>query len=237
VFFCSEAAVRQSPLIFHTFSDRHACVQALSSELVAQLQAALQVKPRARLLLPGGSGPQLLLPELASAALDWSRVDLSATDERWVPANDDASNWRLLQQGLSQAACLDPRQGATPELAVQGWQAQLSAWLPLDAVLLGMGEDGHFASLFAHMPGLVAALEPSSKPACLLAQAPSEPRVRLSANLALLAATQWLGLLVFGAAKRELLEAVLADTPASRALPVHALIWRTEQPVQVYCAP
>ena len=67
--------------------------------------------------------------------------------------------------------------------------------------------------------------------------APSEPRVRLSANLALLAATQWLGLLVFGAAKRELLETVLADTPASRALPVHALIWRTEQPVQIYYAP
>jgi 6-phosphogluconolactonase len=229
--------VRQSPLILHTFSDRHACVQALSSELVAQLQAALQARPRARLLLPGGSGPQLLLPELASAALDWSRVDLSATDERWVPANDDASNWRLLQQGLPQTACLDPRQGTTPELAVQGWQAQLSAWLPLDAVLLGMGEDGHFSSLFAHMSGLVAALDPSGGPACLLAQAPSEPRLRLSTNLALLAATQWLGLLVFGAAKRELLEAVLADTQASRALPVHGLIWRTEQPVQVYCAP
>lgn len=229
--------MRPSPAIIHAFSDRHACVQALSSELAVQLQAALQVKPRARLLLPGGRGPQLLLPVLAGTALDWSRVDLSATDERWVPADDAASNWRLLQQGLPLAACLDPRQGATPELAVQGWQAQLSAWLPLDAVLLGMGEDGHFASLFAQMPGLAAALEPGSEPACLLAQAPSEPRLRLSANLALLAATQWLGLLVFGAAKRELLEAVLADTPASRALPVHALIWRTEQPVQLYCAP
>lgn len=229
--------MRQSPVIMHTFENRQACVQALSSELAAQLQAALQVKPRARLLLPGGSGPQLLLPVLASAALDWSRVDLSATDERWVPANDDASNWRLLQQGVPQAACLDPRQGITRELAVQGWQAQLRAWLPLEAVLLGMGEDGHFASLFAQMPGLAAALEPGAEPACLLAHAPSEPRVRLSANLALLAATQWLGLLVFGAAKRELLETVLADTPASCALPVHALIWRTEQPVQVYYAP
>lgn len=226
-----------SPVSFHVFNDRQACVQALSSELAAQLQAALQARPRARLLLPGGSGPQSLLPELASAALDWPRVDLSATDERWVPACDDASNWRLLQQGLPGAVCLDPRQGETPELAVQGWQAQLSAWLPLDAVLLGMGEDGHFASLFAQMPGLPAALDARAEHACLLALAPSEPRVRLSANLALLAATHWLGLLVFGAAKRELLEAVLADTPASRLLPVHGLIWRTEQAVQVYYAP
>ena len=229
--------MRQSPINFHSFSDRHACVLALSCQLVAQLQAALQARPRARLLLPGGSGPQLLLPELASAALDWSRIDLSATDERWVPANDDASNWRLLQQGLPGAVCLDPRQGETPELAAQAWGGQLKRWLPLDGVLLGVGEDGHFASLFAQMPGLPAALDPGGEPACLLAQAPSEPRVRLSANLALLAATQWLGLLVFGAAKRELLEAVLADTPASRLLPVHGLIWRTEQAVQVYYAP
>jgi 6-phosphogluconolactonase len=229
--------VSHTPAIIHAFNDRQACVQALSAELTARLQAALQGKPRARLLLPGGSGPQLLLPVLAEAGLDWSRVDLSATDERWVPAHDDASNLRLLQQGLPCAVCLDPRQGVTPELAAQAWGAQLSRWLPLDAVLLGMGEDGHFASLFSQMPGLPAALDPDGEPAALLAQAPSEPRLRLSTNLALLAASQWLGLLVFGAAKRALLEAVLADAPASRAWPVHALIWRTEQAVQVYYAP
>lgn len=227
----------ESSAILHVFNDRQTCVQALSAALVAQLQAALQVNLRARLLLPGGSGPQLLLPVLANAAVDWSRVELSATDERWVPAQDAASNWRLLQQGLPQALCLDPRQGTTPELAAQAWGEQLSRWLPLDAVLLGMGEDGHFASLFSQMPGLSAALDPDCAPTALLAQAPSEPRVRLSTNLALLAASQWLGLLVFGKAKQAMLEAVLADTPASRAWPVHALIWRTAQPVQVYYAP
>ncbi|MFT5782142.1 MAG: 6-phosphogluconolactonase [Pseudomonas sp.] len=229
--------MRQSPAIIHAFNDRQTCVQALSAELAAQLWAALQDRPRARLLLPGGSGPQLLLPVLAEAGLDWSRVDLSATDERWVPAQDAASNWHLLQQGLPRAVCLDPRQGATSELAAQAWGAQLSRWLPLDVVLLGMGEDGHFASLFSHMPGLPAALDPDSEPAALLALAPSEPRLRLSTNLALLAASQWLGLLVFGTSKCALLDAVLADTPTSRAWPVHALIWRTEKPVQVYYAP
>jgi 6-phosphogluconolactonase len=229
--------VNQLPAIIHAFDDRQACVQALSAQLVEQLQAALRDKARARLLLPGGSGPQLLLPVLANAAMEWPRIDLSATDERWVPAHDDASNWRLLQQGLPKAHCLDPRQGETPELAAQAWGAQLSRWLPLDAVLLGMGEDGHFASLFSQMPGLPAALDPDGAPATLLARTPSEPRVRLSTNLALLAASQWLGLLVFGAAKRDMLAALLADTPASRAWPVHALIWRTKQAVQVYYAP
>ena len=227
----------QSPAIIYAFGERRDCVQALSGELAVQLQAALSAKPRARMLLPGGSSPQLLLPILAEAALDWSRVDLSGTDERWVPASDPASNLRLLRQGLPGAVCLDPRQGATPELAAQAWGAQLRTWLPLDLVLLGMGEDGHFASLFADMPDLAAALDPDGEPAALLAQAPSEPRVRLSTNLALLASSQWLGLLVFGAAKCAMLEAVLADTPASRAWPVHALIWRTPQPVQIFFAP
>lgn len=227
----------QPPAVIHAFSERLDCAIALSAQLATQLQAALHAKPRARMLLPGGSGPQLLLPLLAKAALDWSRIDLSATDERWVPAHDGASNWRLLKQGLPAAACLDPRQDANPERAAQVWGDKLATWLPLDAVLLGMGEDGHFASLFAQMPGLDAALDPMQAPAALLAQAPSEPRLRLSTNLALLASSQWLGLLVFGAAKREMLEAVLADTPASRAWPVHALIWRTAPTVQIFFAP
>ncbi|MBX9755920.1 MAG: 6-phosphogluconolactonase [Pseudomonadaceae bacterium] len=229
--------MHRPPAIIHAFSERLDCVQALSVELAAQLQATLSAKPRASMLLPGGSSPQLLLPLLAEAALDWSRVDLSATDERWVAASDPASNLRLLRQGLPGAVCLDPRLGATPELAAQAWGAQLRTWLPLDVVLLGMGEDGHFASLFAQMPGLAVALDPTQAPAALLAQASSEPRVRLSTNLALLASSQWLGLLVFGAAKREMFEAVLADTPASRAWPVHALIWQTRQPVQIFFAP
>lgn len=227
----------QLPATLYAFSDRQACVQALSAELVARLQAALQVRPRARLLLPGGSGPQLLLPQLAAAALDWSRVDISPTDERWVAAQAPASNWRLLSAGLPAAHCLDPRQAATPELAAQHWGGQLLAWLPLDAVLLGMGEDGHCASLFAGMPGLMTALDPAAPPAALPARAPEEPRVRLSLNLALLARTGWLGLLVFGSGKREMLEALLCDAPHSRQWPIHQLFYQAGQPVQVYWAP
>lgn len=235
--FCYEAIVSQLPATLYTFSDRQACVQALSAELVARLQAALQVRSRARLVLPGGSGPQLLLPQLAAAALDWSRVDLSPSDERWVAADDPASNWRLLRDGLPVAHCLDPRQGATPVLAAQHWGALLQDWLPLDAVLLGMGEDGHCASLFAGMPGLMAALDPAATPAALSALAPAEPRVRLSLNLAMLARTGWLGLLVFGVRKRKMLDALSSDAPHSRNWPIHQLFYQAGQPVQVYWAP
>lgn len=220
------------------FSQRDCCVQQLAADLAEQLNVQLAQCSRAALLLPGGSSPQLLLPVLAQCGLDWTRVDLCSTDERWVPAASAQSNWRLLQAGLPGSACLDPRQAATtPEQAARRWAQQLIAWLPFAAVLLGMGEDGHFASLFPSMPGLAAALDPQTPPATLVAQAPSEPRVRLSPNLALLCTTRWLGLLAFGERKRQLIDAVLADEPESHDLPLYALLRHSPLPVRLYWAP
>ena len=194
------------PAVLHTFATRSACLQALADELVTHLQRAVAGQGRASLLLPGGSSPAPLLPLLSAAELDWSRVMASPSDERWVPAEDERSNLRLLRAGVPGAQWLDPRQGSTPEQAARHWGGQLQSWLPLTAVLLGMGEDGHFASLFPGMPGLEAALDRAAEPAALPAQAPSEPRLRLTPNLALLRRSDWLGLLVFGGAKRALLE-------------------------------
>lgn len=217
-------------VVLHEFPDRLSCCQRLAADLVAVLERTLQQQARAALLLPGGSSPQLLLPQLAAQALDWSRIDVSPSDERWVAADAPESNYRLLHEGLPLASCLDPRQGAGVEAAAQHWQAQLQAWLPFAAVLLGMGEDGHFASLFPGMPGLAAALDGQAPPAVLPALAPGEPRQRLSPNLAMLCRSQWLGLLAFGASKRHLLK-------APDGLPLQALLGNGRLPVQVYWAP
>lgn len=77
---------------------RDLCVQQLAADLAEQLNLQLAQQRRAALLLPGGSSPQLLLPVLAQCGLDWARIDLCPTDERWVPAESAQSNWRLLRQ-------------------------------------------------------------------------------------------------------------------------------------------
>ena len=223
--------------VFHRHPDRDSCVATLAEVLVERLRLALQEGGRASLLLPGGQSPVPLLHRLAVQALEWSRVDLSPSDERWVAADDPASNLQLLRSALPQAQWLDPRQGATPGLAAQGWGERLRDWLPLTAVLLGMGEDGHIASLFPGMPGLAAALSEAALPAALVGVAPVEPHQRLSPNLALLKQSDWLGLLVFGSAKRELLEAVLADRAETRHLPVHALVQQAGSRLQIHWAP
>ena len=175
------------------------------------------------LLLPGGSSPALLLQHLAGRELDWQGLLVRPTDERWVDADDAASNLRLLREALPQAEVLDPRQGDDPQAAAESWGVQLAARLPLTAVLLGMGEDGHIASLFPAMPGLAAGLDVHSRPCCLPGLAPQPPAVRLTASLSLLLASDWIGLLVFGEHKRQLLQRVMAD-PAASPLPVARLI-------------
>ncbi len=224
----------QNLLHFHTLRDD--CLRALAADLVMQIQATLAQQSRAALILPGGSSPQALLPLLAHQ-LESARLDLSPSDERWVAAQAAESNWQLLHQGLPQANCLDPRQGATPEQSALSWGEQLMQWPSFSAVLLGMGEDGHIASLFPGMPGLATALDPQALPAALPALAPQEPRQRLSLNLAMLQRGQWLGLLAFGARKRELIESVLSDQPAARELPLYAWLQRSPLPVNIYWAP
>lgn len=117
------------------------------------------------------------------------------------------------------------------------WGEHLTQWPSFSAVLLGMGEDGHIASLFPGMPGLATALDPQALPAALPALAPQEPRQRLSLNLAMLQRGQWLGLLAFGGRKRELIESVLSDHPAARELPLYAWLQHSPLPVNIYWAP
>lgn len=225
-----------SQYLLNCHAQRDDCLKVLAVDLLAQVQTTLAQQARAGLILPGGSSPQALLPLLAQQ-LDSQRIDLSPSDERWVPAQAAESNWQLLHQGLPQANCLDPRQGVTLEQSASSWGEQLAQWSPFSAVLLGMGEDGHIASLFPGMPGLADALDPQALPAALPALAPQEPRQRLSLNLAMLQRGQWLGLLAFGARKRELIESVLSDQPAARELPLYAWLQRSPLLVNIYWAP
>lgn len=100
-----------------------------------------------------------------------------------------------------------------------------------------MGDDGHIASLFPGMPDLIPALQLHQAPAALVGLAPDEPKVRLSLNMAMLCATGWLAVLVFGQSKRAMLDRVLANDPTTQALPIYHLLWNAPLPVHVYWAP
>ncbi|MDY7218832.1 6-phosphogluconolactonase [Denitrificimonas sp. JX-1] len=221
----------------HKFINQQACNEALTQELASCIMQAFTTQAKVSVILPGGSTPGGLLQLLSQEDMRWSDLQVSPTDERWVAADSEYSNSKMLAQALPQAQLLDPRLADSAEASSVAWAAVMQKHLPVAATLLGMGGDGHIASLFPGMPGLATALQLCEEPSALVGLAPDEPEVRLSLNLSMLCATQWLGLLVFGEEKWQMLERVLAHDPTTQALPIYQLLWHAPQPIHIYWAP
>ena len=188
------------------------------------MNAALAARLLASLALPGGSTPRLYLPAITALALDWSRVVVTLSDERWVPLNDPQSNERLVCDALQRGPAKQARVvglktlDADPEQALPAVETRLATvpW-PLDLVVLGVGDDGHIASLFPGSPW--SADTRSEKIVATTAPLPLHSRISLSMP-ALLEAHSIL-LVATGAAKIRLIERALSKTPGE--LPVEQL--------------
>lgn len=196
-----------------------ACAVAIAAELRRELQR----RPRARLLLSGGTTPAPVYRALARAPLDWARVDVALVDERWLQPGDPDSNAWLVRQHLlrdnAAAARFESltRPGQRIEEAVAA--ANAHALQPAGAVVLGMGEDGHTASLFPGMAGLERAL--ASRQAYVAVDAEGCPGARdwprrISLTPRGLAQAQARYLLIHGAGKREAFLHALASGDPQR---------------------
>ncbi|XXF79041.1 6-phosphogluconolactonase [Myxococcaceae bacterium GXIMD 01537] len=200
--------------------------EALASEAAAwfaqALGAALAARPRCSFALSGGSTPGPVLRALATHPVDWSRVDFFFVDERCVPPDSPESNYRLARENLFERVGATPAQvfrmeGERPDAdaAARDYETRLPE--ALDVVLLGLGEDGHVASLF---PGSPALQEEERR--VLAVVGPKPPPRRLTLTLpALLGAREVLGV-VAGAGKREAVRQVLSGGGVPGALVTNA---------------
>lgn len=230
-------------MILARHHDLPAAAGALAVEVVAALQQGLATRGAASLAVPGGRTPVPLFRALRAASLDWARVSVTLTDDRRVPVDDPASNAALVRaellQGPAAAARFFPLHDGSstaPDAAEGVWRSLQEMPWPLDAAVLGMGEDGHFASLFPGNPQLPQALDPGAMPGCVAMQAPVAPHARLSLNLAALRQARRLFLLVGGAAKHTLLLQAARETVAGQ-WPVTALLALRHPVPEVYWAP
>ena len=220
-----------------------AAAQALAETVAADLTAALAARPRASLVVSGGRSPIAFFEILREAALDWSRVVVTLADERWVPPEHPDSNARLvaahLLQGAAGAAQFVPlwSGAATPAAAIAERTAALAElpW-PIDALVLGMGEDGHTASLFPGAAGIAAALNPRGAALLAAIDPPAAPHPRLSLTLRALLDSRRIHLPLGGAAKQAVYREALASGDATR-WPIAAVLAQTAVLVRVYLSP
>jgi len=224
----------------HRFADLPSLTDSLVEVVSRLLQKSLAHEQRASLVVPGGRTPVPFFEKLSQQSLDWDRVFISLTDERWVSPRDPASNERLLRDHLVRNEAAKAHVVGLKSFTADASAGAAKAWhrlevmpRPFDVVVLGMGEDGHFASLFPDDPASARALDPAQPPGCVAVRAPVEPSLRVSLNLSALLQAKQLILLATGDRKWQLLEQERVPT-LSRRLPVHQLFIQERTPVAIY---
>lgn len=218
--------------VVHRYATHAAASAALADEVAASLREAVSLRGEASLAVPGGTTPAEFLVALGERPLDWERVTVLLTDERWVPPDHPRSNTALVHrtlwaQGRPHRWYPMWREGVTPDEATAPLEAGAGAAVfPLDVVVLGMGEDGHVASLF---PGDESGHADAASRFVAVRGPGGEPRVSLSA--AVLAQAREVYLLLRGAAKLAVLQRALGG-----GLPVARLVAARNGRVHVYAS-
>lgn len=221
----------------HEFANAEAQAEALADAVAGALSGTLAARTAGRrvtLAVSGGTSPRRFLTRLASRAVDWTRLDLTLVDDRWVGPDDADSNQRLVRETLLQGPAAAARFLPLVEPALDaraGAEALNRAGVPAlpDVAVLGMGEDGHTASLFADAPEWPAVL---STPARFVAVHPgAAPHARISLSLQALLAIDHLFLQIGQGAKRAVLERARSE-PGDNA--ISKLIANRSQDLDVY---
>lgn len=192
-----------SPVRWHHFPDPAAVADETVRRILGAAGAAIARRGVFRIVLAGGSTPERAYRQLAASEADWSRWELYLGDERCLPADDAGRNSVMIENAwlkgsavqVGQVHWIHAERGA--EQGALDYEVVIRPALPFDVVLLGMGEDGHTASLFpGHQHDPARLVVPVSG-------APKPPPERISLGFGALAQTREMLLLVTGAAKRD----------------------------------
>jgi 6-phosphogluconolactonase len=213
--------------------------QSLALSVAQQLRAAIEAKGAATLVVSGGRSPVAFFQHLAKEALDWSKVVVSLADERWVPVEHADSNAGLLKRYLLQGAAAKAQflslysASANLEAAAEQADRRLAELPPIDVLILGMGDDGHTASLFPGSPNLHEALDQNGVRRCWPMLAPTVPHQRLTMSRALLASATHKVLSISGQSKLTTLNAAVAGDNVAE-MPIRAFLQPT---LEIYWCP
>uniref|UniRef100_UPI004055DC61 6-phosphogluconolactonase n=1 Tax=Candidatus Electronema sp. TaxID=2698783 RepID=UPI004055DC61 len=226
----------------HSFPDQQTLVNALAEHLAAALRRDIAAQGRASLAVSGGSTPLPLFERLSALDIPWHNVLITLADERWVDAASPDSNETLVRRSLLRNRAVPATfiglktAAATAAAGAADCEARL-ATLPksFTAVILGMGNDGHIASLFPCAPQLLDAADLHCGRRCAALRPQTAPHERISLTLPALLDTREIILHITGPEKKAVLEQALAAGPPE-AIPVRFILRQHTAPVAVYWA-
>ncbi len=218
----------------HDFPNIEQLSQAFADFTASTLQNTLSQKQHATLVVPGGNTPRYYLPALAKCELPWDRITVTLSDERWIDVTDEQSNEHLVKQHLMSHLPADTRfvglktHHDNPFDAIDEIHQRLDRLpLPLSLTVLGLGEDGHIASLFPGMnPDLLSGQH------CVAVAPPISPSPRISLSLKILAESEHIALVITGKSKRRLLDRLSEHHDPK--LPIIWLLQRTRSLATVF---
>lgn len=224
------------------FKHRADLDNALASNVAEILSNAISHKGKASLAVSGGSTPKGFFTALSNKDIDWQNVTVTLADERWVEFNSEASNTRLVHENLlknkASAAIFFhlKKDGECNEktLAQLNTDAKKSL-LPLDVLILGMGEDGHTASIFPCSDQLSTALALDNSDALMKVVPQTAPNDRITFTYSHLVQSKNIILHVCGEGKKIVLEKALASNN-QKEMPIRAFLQNPDVNTQVYWA-
>jgi 6-phosphogluconolactonase len=226
---------------WHDYDTNDAMAAAVAEHIVRVIKDALGARDEALIALPGGKSPIPVFQRLAAANIDWSRVTIIPTDDRLVPATNPLSNYAMIARYfLPKGAQVLPvvLEGATDYRAAgNSANAQLSdlRWPP-DLVWLGVGADGHTASIFPG-PDLEEALDgPNARRALGLMPSPlpaEAPVARVTLSRPAILSARSLMLTLSGPEKRAVVERAIKDGALS-STPIGRVLAEIENPIVIH---
>ncbi len=230
------------PTIDCTFASDAVLAESFAQTVAANLRAAIDARGAALIGLSGGSTPREFFKHLSNQELDWNRVTVTLCDDRWVPPTSDRSNERLLRETLLRNKAAAARfvalyvDAPDPNAALPRVQATLANLaLPFDVVVLGMGSDGHTASLFPGGDHLAEATNLDTKTRALPMRAPDAPEPRITLTLSALIDTHTLYLHIEGADKKSVFDQAMTSDDSTA--PIRTVLKASRVTPIVYWCP
>ena len=187
-------------------------------ELITKnLSSSINKYQNASIAVPGGTSPIKIFNELSKQKLDWSKVQITLVDDRLVDPDNDHSNQKLINDCLLKNDAKKSKFFPLNKNLIKDDNFKF----PLDICLLGIGNDGHFASLFPNMINNTNMLDPKSKSSIDKVKANGNPFIpRISMNLPLILSSNLIILLIKGKLKQE----VLREAYNNKNIPLYYLL-------------